>query len=252
MAEGTRRALVTGGSRGIGRAVVERLARDGASVVAAARTPASLEAVASAAAEHGWDVRTATCDVTVQEAVARLVAHQGPFDVAVANAGVSIAAPLARTSAADLEQQWRVNTVGVFTVLKTTLPAMRERGWGRVVVVASTAGVTGARYTSAYTASKHGAVGLVRAAAAEVAGSGVTVNAVCPTYVDTEMTRRSLERIAQRTGRSLDEARTALLGRIPLGRFVTVDEVAAAVAYLASDVAAPINGHTLILDGGGS
>jgi len=245
------RALVTGGSRGIGRAVVERLARDGAGVVAAARSEAILAVVAADAAQSGWQVEPAVCDVTDEASVGELVASRGPFDVAVANAGVAWAAPIERAEVGDLDAQLAVNAVGVLTVLKAVLPHMRRRGAGRVVVVASTAAVTGAPYTAAYAASKHAAVGLVRAAASEVAGSGVTVNAVCPTYVDTDMTRATIEHIAERTGRSLEDAEAALLQRVPLGRLVTCDEVAEAVAYLAGELAAPINGQTLILDGGG-
>ena len=246
-----RRVLVTGGSRGIGRAVVERMAAAGDTVVATARSAASLEALGEEAAARGWQLQTAVCEVSDEAAVAALVEAAGPFEVVVANAGVAAAAPLERTSREDLDTQLAVNTVGVFTVLKATVPAMRERGFGRVVVVASTAGVTGAPYTSAYTASKHAAVGLVRATASELAGSGVTVNAVCPTYVDTDMTRETIQRIAERTRRSLDDAEAALLERVPLGRLVACEEVADAVAYLAGELAAPINGQTLILDGGG-
>lgn len=246
----TRRALVTGGSRGIGRAIVERLAADGVEVVATARSARSLHVLEIDAATQGWGVSTAVCDVTDEVAVARVVEEHGPFDIAVANAGIAGSAPLHRTTTADLEAALAVNTVGVFRVLHATVPRMSERGWGRAVVVASTAGVTGAPYTSAYTASKHAAVGLVRSIASEVTGSGVTVNAVCPSYVDTDMTTATVDRIAERTGRSAEEARDVLLEQVPLGRLVRPEEVAAAVAYLCSDDGAPVNGQTLILDGG--
>ncbi len=252
MTEPPRRALVTGGSRGIGRAVVAHLAGDGHAVVAAARSQDPLDRLAEEATARGWQVTPSVCDVTDEDAVHDLVAREGPFDIVVANAGLARSAPLERTSRADLEAHLAVNAVGVFTLLRTTVPAMRERGWGRAVVIASTAGVTGAPYTSAYTASKHAAVGLVRAISSEVAGTPVTANAVCPTFVDTDLTTVTLERIAATTGRTLDEARDALLARVALGRLVTPAEVAAAVAYLCSDLAAPINGQTLILDGGGS
>lgn len=252
MPDHPRRALVTGGSRGIGRAVVERLAADGYDVIATARNTNSLDFLEVEAAAEGWSVSSATCDVTDERAVHRLAEERGPFDLVVANAGMASAAPLHRTTAADLDAALAVNAAGVFHTLHATVPTMKERGWGRAVVIASTAGVAGAPYTSAYTASKHAAVGLVRAVASEVAGSEVTVNAVCPTYVDTEMTAATIRRIADRTHRSADEARQALLENVPLGRLVSPAEVAAAVAYLCSELAAPINGQTLILDGGGS
>ena len=252
MPDQPRRALVTGGSRGIGRAIVERLAADGHEVVATARNASSLQLLEVDAATQGWTIASAACDVTDDHAVDRLVLDHGPFDLVVANAGMASAAPLHRTTTEDLQLALAVNAAGVFNTLHATVPGMQERGWGRVVVVASTAGVTGAPYTSAYTASKHAAVGLVRAVASEVAGSAVTVNAVCPTYVDTDMTAATIDRIAERTGRTVDEASDALLAQVPLGRLVHPDEVAAAVAYLCSEAAAPINGQTLILDGGGS
>lgn len=252
MPDQPRRALVTGGSRGIGRAIVERLAQEGHEVVATSRNVSSLELLEVDAAAQGWTIAAAACDVTDEHAVHRLVLDHGPFDLVVANAGMASAAPLHRTTSQDLQAALAVNATGVFHTLHATVPGMQERGWGRVVVVASTAGVTGAPYTSAYTASKHAAVGLVRAVATEVAGTAVTVNAVCPTYVDTDMTSATIGRIAERTGRTTDEASEALLAQVPLGRLVRPAEVAAAVAYLCSELAAPINGQTLILDGGGS
>jgi NAD(P)-dependent dehydrogenase (short-subunit alcohol dehydrogenase family) len=150
---------------------------------------------------------------------------------------------------------WRaqldVNATGAFLCTRAALPGMRERDSGRIVTVASTAGVLGAKYTAAYTASKHAAVGLVRAVAAEVAGTGVTANAVCPTFVRTDMTRASVRRIAATTGRSEAEGEAALAAASPLGRLLEPGEVAFAVAFLAAPEAGAINGQTLILDGGG-
>ena len=246
-----RRALVTGGSRGIGRAVVERLAATGLSVVAVGRDAAALGDVAATAHRHGWRVETARCDVTDEAAVSDLFTRVGPVDVLVANAGVSASAPVHRTTLDDWNHQLRVNATGVFLAVRAALPAMRERDRGRVVVVASVAALHGARYISAYAASKHAALGFVRSAAAEVAGSGVTVNAVCPGYVDSDMTDRSVATIAARTDRDAAAARAFLERQQPLGRLVSPSEVAAAVAFLASDDAAPINGQTIVLDGGG-
>lgn len=247
----SRRALVTGGSRGIGRAVVERLAAGGLSVVAVGRDAAALDDVAATADRHGWHVETASCDITDEAEVTDLFARVGPIDVLVPNAGVSASAPVHRTTLDDWNRQLRVNATGVFLAVRAALPAMRERDRGRVVVVASVAAFHGARYISAYAASKHAALGFVRSAAAEVAGSGVTVNAVCPGYVDSDMTDRSVATIAARTDRDAAAARAFLERQQPLGRLVSPSEVAAAVAFLASDEAAAINGQTIVLDGGG-
>jgi len=246
-----RRALVTGGSRGIGRAVVERLAATGLSVVAVGRDRAALDDVAAAARRHGRHVEPERCDVTEEDAIADLFARVGPVDVLVPNAGVSTSAPVHGTTLDDWNRQLHVNATGVFLTVRAALPAMRERDHGRIVVVASVAALRGSRYIAAYAASKHAALGFVRSAAAEVAGSGVTVNAVCPGYVDSGMTDRSVTTIAARTGRDEADARAFLAREQPLGRLITPDEVAAAVAFLTSDDAAPINGQTIVLDGGG-
>jgi NAD(P)-dependent dehydrogenase (short-subunit alcohol dehydrogenase family) len=183
--------------------------------------------------------------------VAKLFERVGAVDVLVNNAGVAESAPLARTTLADWRRQLDVNATGAFLCTRAAVPGMVERGSGRVVTVASTAGLAGGRYVAAYTASKHAAVGLMRAVAAEVAGSGVTANAVCPSYVRTPMTERTLERISEKTGRSREEALATLEASTPLGRLLEPEEVAEAVWYLASDLAAAVNGHALVLDGGG-
>ena len=224
----SRVVVVTGGTRGIGRAVAERFAAD--RVIALGR---------------------ADCDVTDEEAVAATFERIGPVDVLVNNAGISSSAPVARTSLDDWRSQIDVNATGAFLCTRAVLPGMLERGSGRIVTVASTAGRAGARYTAAYTASKHAAVGLMRAVAAEVAGTGVTANAVCPAFVRTDMTARSVERIVARTGRSEADAEAALAEAAPLGRLLEPEEVAFAVAFLAAAEAGAINGQTLILDGGG-
>ena len=226
----SRVVVVTGGTRGIGRAVVDRFAAAGDQVVALGRD---------------------TCDVTDEAAVAETFERIGPVDVLVNNAGVAGSAPLARTSLDDWRAQMDVNATGAFLCTRAALPGMLERGSGRVVTVASTAGRAGARYTAAYTASKHAAVGLMRAVAAEVAGTGVTANAVCPAFVRTDMTRRSVERIVASTGRDEAAAEAALADATPLGRLLEPEEVAFAVAFLAAAEAGAINGQTLILDGGG-
>ena len=224
------KVVVTGGTRGIGRAVAQRFEANGCEVLA----PGSAE-----------------LDVTDEAAVGAYFASAGAVDVLVNNAGVSGAAPVAKTLVPDWERQMAVNATGSFLCARAVLPGMLERGFGRIVWVASTAGLVGARYTGAYTASKHAAVGLMRATAGEVAGTGVTCNAVCPTFVRTDMTRESVARIAAATGRSEAEGEAALARMSPLGRLLEPEEVAAAVAFLASEDAGAINGQTLVLDGGG-
>jgi NAD(P)-dependent dehydrogenase (short-subunit alcohol dehydrogenase family) len=191
------------------------------------------------------------CDVTDEAAVAETFERVGPVDVLVNNAGVSGSAPLVRTTLDDWRTQMDVNATGAFLCTRAALPGMLERGSGRVVTVASTAGRAGARYTAAYSASKHAAVGLMRAVAAELAGTGVTANAVCPAFVRTDMTRRSVERIVSATGRDEAQAEAALGEASPLGRLLEPEEVAFAVAFLAAAEAGAVNGQTLILDGGG-
>jgi NAD(P)-dependent dehydrogenase (short-subunit alcohol dehydrogenase family) len=226
----SRRVVVTGGTRGIGAAIAERFAAAGDDVVAVGR---------------------ADCDVADEAAVAAFFERVGPVDILVNNAGVASSAPLERTTLAEWRAQLDVNATGAFLCTRAALPSMRERDSGRIVTVASTAGLAGAKYTAAYATSKHAAVGLMRATAAEVAGTGVTSNAVCPTFVRTDMTSRSVRRIAETTGRSEAEGEAALAATTPLGRLLEPEEVAFAVAFLAAPEAGAINGQTLILDGGG-
>ena len=226
----SRVVVVTGGTRGIGEAIAARFAALGERVIALGR---------------------ADGDVTDDAAVADIFERTGPVDVLVNNAGVSASADVARTTLDDWRAQIAVNATGAFLCTRAVLGGMRERGRGRIVTVASTAGLQGARYTAAYTASKHAAVGLMRAVAAEVAGTGVTANAVCPAFVRTDMTTTSVQRIVASTGRSEAQAEEALASMTPLGRLLEPEEVAFAVAFLAAPEAGAINGQTLVLDGGG-
>ncbi len=238
--------VVTGGAKGIGRAVVERFASLGDEVVALGRDRAALERLA---AEVG--VRAMPCDVTEEDAVTDTFAQLSEVDVLVNNAGFAESAPLARTTLATWSQHFGVNVTGPFLCMRAVVPGMRERGRGAIVTVASTAGRIGSPYTSAYTASKHAAVGLMRAVAAELAGTGVRVNAVCPTFVRTELTERAIARIVEATARSEAESEAALAASSPLGRLLEPDEVATAVVFLASPAAEAINGQALVIDGGG-
>ena len=239
----SRVVVVTGGGKGIGKAVVERFAAAGDRVVAVGRDSDALGATSAA--------ETIVCDVTDEERVSSLFERVGPVDVLVNNAGAATSAPLARTTLEDWRALLEVNATGAFLCTRAVLAGMVERGAGRIVTVASTAARVGLRYTAAYTASKHAAVGLMRAVAAEAAGTGVTANAVCPTYVRTEMTERSIARIVAVTDRSEEEAEAALIASSPLGRLLDPDEVAFAVAFLAAPEAGAINGQALVLDGGG-
>ena len=225
-----RRVVVTGAARGIGRATVAAFSAAGDDVVA---------------------LTHADLDVTDEAAVGEMFDRLGAVDVLVNNAGVAESAPLARTTLASWNKHFAVNATGAFLCARAVLPAMLQRDRGAIVTIASTAGVAGAPYTSAYAASKHAAVGLTRAIAAEVAGTGVRANAVCPAFVDTDLTAQAIQRIVDTTGRSADEARASLERLSPLNRLLRPEEVAAAVVYLASDAAAAVNGQTLILDGGG-
>jgi NAD(P)-dependent dehydrogenase (short-subunit alcohol dehydrogenase family) len=226
----SRRIVITGGAKGIGAAIARRFADAGDEVVALGR---------------------ADLDVTDEDAVAAVLGSLGEIDVLVNNAGVSTSAPVHRTTLADWRTQLDVNATGAFLCTRAVLPGMRERDDGRIVTVASTAAHVGAPYTAGYTASKHAAVGLMRTVAAELAGSGVTANAVCPTFVRTEMTSRTIQRITERTGKSEEDSEASIARLSPLGRLLEPDEVAFAVAFLAAAEAGAINGQTIVLDGGG-
>jgi NAD(P)-dependent dehydrogenase (short-subunit alcohol dehydrogenase family) len=243
--------VVTGGGKGIGKAIVERFAGMGDAVVALGRDEPSLKEVVHEQNELGLSVDYEVCDVTSEDSVAEVFGRLGSVDVLVNNAGASRSAPVHKTTLDEWQEQIAVNATGAFLCTRAVVSSMRESNAGRIVFVASIAGVAGFRYTGAYSASKHAEIGLMRAVAAELAGTGVTANAVCPTYVRTPMTERSAARIADKTGRSEQEAVDAMTSTSPLGRLLEPEEVAATVAFLASDEAAAINGELVIMDGGG-
>jgi 3-hydroxybutyrate dehydrogenase len=246
--------FITGAGRGVGRALARRFGSAGYAVAVTGRAEPSIAAVAGEVRAGGGRAEPIVCDVTDREAVARAAGEAerrlGPIEVLVNNAGVVDSAPFTRMEHATWERILAVNLAGTYHAMRAVLPGMVERGSGRVINIASTAGKTGFLYTSAYCAAKHAVVGLTRSVALEVAARGVTVNAICPGWLDTDMTRESIARIVRTTGRSEADARAALERMNPQRRIIDPDEVAAFAVFLAGPDAKGITGQALNIDGG--
>ncbi|KXV01172.1 3-hydroxyacyl-CoA dehydrogenase [Caballeronia megalochromosomata] len=242
-------AVITGGGSGIGASCAEALARAGARITLMGRDIARLEAQRDAMRAHG-DVACVSVDVTNEAAVAEAFFRAGAVDILVNNAGHAQAAPFTHTDAALWQRMLDVNLTGVFLCTRAALPSMLERGYGRIVNVASTAGQIGYAYVAAYCAAKHGVIGLTRSLAAEVATKGITVNAVCPGYTETELLRASLDQIISKTSRSEQDARDALVRHNPQRRFVQPEEVANAVLWLCTPGSGSMNGQSISVSGG--
>lgn len=247
-------AAVTGAGSGIGAASARHLAGLGAKVTLLGRRRERLDAQVRAISDAGGTAAAEVLDVTdaaaVPGAFEAAARRFGPIGILVNNAGDAVSAPFAKTSLAAFERMLRVNLTGAFLCSQAVLPAMLAAGQGRVVNIASTAGLKGYAYVTAYCAAKHGLVGLTRSLALETAKTGVTVNAVCPGYTETELLEQAVATIAAKTGRSLDAARAELAASNPMGRLVTAEEVAATVAYLCLPSSAAITGQALVVAGG--
>ena len=245
---------MTGGGRGIGRSVALDLARAGADVAVASRTRAEVEAAARDLRASGVRSAALVADVSRVEDVRQMFraarVELGGVDILVNGAGVAPSAPLAKTTDELWRQAIETNLSGVFYCLREALPEMAARGWGRAINIASIAGKTGYVYISAYAASKHGVLGLTKCAALEMAEKGVTVNAVCPGYVDTPMTDASVRRMVEKTGLPAGDLRKRIEDMSPQKRLYTSEEVSALVLFLCGDAARGINGQALSVDGG--
>jgi NAD(P)-dependent dehydrogenase (short-subunit alcohol dehydrogenase family) len=242
-------ALVTGGGRGIGREIASALARAGATVTVLGRHRETLDDAVAAGAAHFAGVADVADQAAVSAAVAEAAARQ-PIDILIANAGAAESAPFGRSDAALFRRMMDVNFMGVVHAVQAVLPSMRNQPYGRIVAVASTAGLKGYAYVSAYSAAKHAVIGLVRSLALELASTNVTVNAVCPGFTDTDLLAGSLDNIMKKTGRNREQAVAEFSRHNPQGRLVTPAEVADTVLWLCGEGAGSITGQAIAVAGG--
>jgi NAD(P)-dependent dehydrogenase (short-subunit alcohol dehydrogenase family) len=246
-----RHALVTGGGRGIGRAISAALTQAGAAVTVAGRGEKTLAEAVGQGDAAGYVVADVTDVKAVDQSVKQAVAARGPVDLLIANAGTAVAVPFAKATAEQFRDMFEVHVLGMLHPVQAVLGSMIERGFGRIVAIASIVGLRASPNVAPYTTAKHAMVGLVRSVALETAGSGVTVNAVCPGYVDTELIRGPLERLVER-GANKEEALARFTSRVPVGRLVRPEEVAEAVLYFCSPAAAATTGATLVIGADGA
>jgi len=242
-------ALITGGGRGIGRAIASRLVQAGATVTVIGRNRNTLDEAVAAGAAHFAAVADVADQAAISAAIAEAARRQ-PIDILVANAGIAESAPFGKSDAALFRRMMDVNFMGVVHAVQAVLPSMKERPYGRIVAVASTAGLKGYAYVSAYGAAKHAVVGLVRSLALELANTRVTVNAVCPGFTDTDLVAGSIDNIMKKTGRSHAQAVAELARHNPQGRLVTPAEVADTVLWLCGEGAGAITGQAVAVAGG--
>jgi NAD(P)-dependent dehydrogenase (short-subunit alcohol dehydrogenase family) len=246
-----RHAVVTGASRGIGAAIAARLARLGAHTTLMGRDAQALEREAA----RSPNAQAIICDITDRAQVDRAFAEaraRAPISILINNAGVAESAPFLRTTDEFLNRLMDVNVTSAFRCTRAALPSMIELGWGRVVNISSIAGLHGAAYVTAYCATKHALVGFTRALAAETARQGITVNAVCPGYVDTELVHKAVEAIVAKTGLGADKVVSEIVRHNPQGRLIRPEEVADTVAWLCGPDAGSVNGEAIAISGGGT
>lgn len=238
-------AFVTGGGSGVGAVIALELAIAGAKVTICGRRIAPLESVA---AKHP-NISAVVADITDEVAISTAIAAVSP-DIVIANAGASESAPFVKTELDAFERMMKVNVTGTFLTLREGAKAMKGKPWGRLIAIASTAGLKGYPYVAPYAAAKHGVVGMVKSVALELARKNITVNAICPGFLDTEMTDRSIANIVEKTGRSVEAARASLEETNPMHRLVPPEDVAKTVLWLCSDGSDMVTGQSISVSGG--